>query len=91
MSTEVVDAFIDDKFLPVARLDEGFLRPSYENQVQISYMQAGLICLFAEQRWGFPKLAEFLRAFSSDVPTSEAVRSVFGVSPEASTPNSTPS
>ena len=32
---------------------KGFMRPTYENQVQISYKQAGLVCLFADQRWGF--------------------------------------
>jgi tetratricopeptide (TPR) repeat protein len=83
LDPQVVDAFIAGRFLPVARLDEGFLRPSYENQVQISYMQAGLVCLFAEQRWGFPRLARFLRAFSADLPTSEAVQQIFETDPAA--------
>jgi cellulose synthase operon protein C len=78
----VLDAFAADKFLPVARLDEGFLRPSYENQVQISYQQAGLICLFVEQRWGFEKLVAFLKSFSADPATASAVLSVFEVAPE---------
>jgi cellulose synthase operon protein C len=77
----VLDAFAAGKLLPIARLDEGFLRPSYENQVQISYSQAGLACLFAEQRWGFAKVAEFLRAFNDDPTTAEAIRSVFKVDP----------
>ncbi len=80
---DLVEAFIADKLLPVARLDEGFLRPAYENQVQISYMQAGLVCLFAEQRWGFAKLVEFLHAFREDITTADAVRRVFAVEPEA--------
>ncbi|MGC4029050.1 MAG: tetratricopeptide repeat protein [Steroidobacteraceae bacterium] len=80
---DLVEAFIGGKFLPVAQLDEGFLRPAYPNQVQISYMQAGLVCLFAEQRWGLPRLVEFLRAFNEDISTAEAVRRVFGVEPEA--------
>jgi cellulose synthase operon protein C len=78
----VLDTFIAGKLLPIARLDEGFLRPSYENQVQISYQQAGLACLFAEQRFGFAKVVEFLRAFNDDPTTAQAIRSVFKVEPE---------
>jgi tetratricopeptide (TPR) repeat protein len=78
----VLDTFIAGKLLPIARLDEGFLRPSYENQVQISYQQAGLACLFAEQRFGFAKVVEFLRAFNEDPTTAQAIRAVFKVEPE---------
>jgi cellulose synthase operon protein C len=82
VSPPVLDAFAAGKLLPIAKLDEGFLRPSYEDQVQVSYQQAGLACLFAEQRFGFPKLAEFLRAFTDDTTTSEAIRAVFKLEPE---------
>jgi cellulose synthase operon protein C len=78
----VLDAFAAGKLLPIARLDEGFLRPSYEHQVQISYQQAGLACLFAEQRYGFAKVVEFLRAFNDDPTTAQAIRAVFKVEPE---------
>ncbi len=79
----VLDAFADDKLLPVVQLDNGFMRPTYESQVQMSYQQAGLICLFAEQRWGFPKLVEFLKAFNTeDMTTDAAVRNVFRVTPD---------
>ena len=79
---EVLDVFASGRFLPVARLDDGFIRPTYERQVQMAYMQAGLICLFADQRWGFEKVVRFLRAFDGDVTTAAAVKSVFGVEPE---------
>ena len=78
----VLDMFATGKLLPIAHLDEGFLRPSYENQVQVSYQQAGLACLFAEQRFGFAKVVEFLRAFNDDPTTAQAIRAVFKVEPE---------
>jgi tetratricopeptide (TPR) repeat protein len=78
----VLDAFMEDKFLPIARLDEGFLHPSYENQVQVSYAQAGLACLYMEQRFGFAKVQQFLLAFREDPTTAETVRKVLGVTPE---------
>ena len=39
----VLEAMKDDKFLPVAELDSGFIRPTYQGQIMVSYMQAGLI------------------------------------------------
>jgi tetratricopeptide (TPR) repeat protein len=78
----VLDAFIAGKFLPIAQLDEGFIRPAYENQVQVSYAQAGLAALYMNQRWGFPKVVQFLRAFDGNVTTAEAVRRILEVSPE---------
>ena len=42
VSPRALDVFRDGKFLPVATLDEGFIRPDYEDQVQVSYMQSGL-------------------------------------------------
>jgi tetratricopeptide (TPR) repeat protein len=82
VSPPVLEAFAAGKLLPISKLDEGFLRPSYEDQVQVSYQQAGLACLFAEQRFGFAKVAELLRAFNDDPTTGEAIRAVFKVEPE---------
>jgi cellulose synthase operon protein C len=82
IAPNVLNIFADNKFLPIEKLDDGFMRPTYENQVQMSYMQAGLICLFAEQRFGFARVVEFLHAFDGDVTTAMAVRSVFKLEPE---------
>jgi cellulose synthase operon protein C len=81
ITPDVLGAFAAGKLLPVVTLDDGFMRPTYEGQVQISYMQAGLMCLFAAERWGLPKMVEFLRAFSKDPPIAEAVRASFKIEP----------
>ncbi|MEP7312753.1 MAG: tetratricopeptide repeat protein [Pseudomonadota bacterium] len=83
LAPPVLTAFAEGKFLPVAQLDEGFIRPSYPEQVQVSYMQAGLICLFIEERWGFDKLASFLRQFTRDNNTAAAVQANFAMEPAA--------
>ncbi len=82
MTPDILDAFIDGKFLPVATLDEGFLRPDYENQIQVSYQQAGLTCLFAAQRWGFERVVAMLRTFDGKVTTADAIRKAFDIAPE---------
>jgi tetratricopeptide (TPR) repeat protein len=78
---DVITALGDDKFLPVSELDSGFIRPSYPSQVQVSYVQAGLICLFIEQRWGFDRLALLLHQFDRNVTTAQAVEGAFKMKP----------
>jgi tetratricopeptide (TPR) repeat protein len=78
---DVLTAVNDDKFLPVSDLDTGFIRPSYPNQVQVSYVQAGLICLFIEQRWGFERLSLLLHQFDRNITTAAAVESAFKMKP----------
>jgi hypothetical protein len=82
VSPRAIDVFRDGKFLPVASLDEGFIRPAYEDQVQVSYMQSGLICYFIEQKWGFDKLVALLRQFTKDTTTAAAVEATFRISPK---------
>jgi tetratricopeptide (TPR) repeat protein len=82
VTTMALDAFKDDKFLPVASIDEGFMRPSYPGQVQVSYEQAGLMCLFAAERFGFERVAQYLRGFRDPaVTTASGIQAVFQVSP----------
>lgn len=77
----VYEAMEQDLFLPVADLDEGFIRPSYENQVIVSYMQAGLVCEFIERRFGEERLQDMLTAFRDGLDTAAAVERVFGMKP----------
>src|SRR5918994_1850110 len=79
---DVITALSEDKFLPVSDLDSGFIRPTYPNQIQVSYVQAGLICLFVEQRWGFERLSTLLHQFDrANVTTAAAVQATFKMAP----------
>ena len=79
---DVITALNEDRFLPVSDLDGGFIRPAYPNQIQVSYVQAGLICLFIEQRWGFERLSLLLHQFDrANVTTAAAVQSAFKMAP----------
>jgi cellulose synthase operon protein C len=82
MTPDILDAYAKDLFLPIANLDNGFLRPTYEGQIQVAYQQAGLAVLFAAQRWGFPRVVAMLRAFDGKATTADAIRSVLQVEPE---------
>jgi cellulose synthase operon protein C len=81
ISPDVITALSESKFLPVSDLDSGFIRPQYPNQVQVSYNQSGLICLFIEQRWGFERLSALLRQFTRNTTTAAAIEATFKMPP----------
>ncbi len=83
LSPTPLQKFAEGKFLPVADLDEGFIRPEYPNQVQVSYVQAGLTCLFIEQKWGLPTLAKVLHQFDRETTTAAAIQAATGLAPAA--------
>ena len=78
----VYTAMRDDQFLAIAELDEGFIRPSYPEQVIVSYMQAGLVCQFIDQRLGSGKLALMLQSYAENATTQEAINDVLDMSTE---------
>ena len=78
----VYNAMRADKFLPIAGLDEGFIRPTYEDQVIVSYMQAGLVCQFIDNRYGVEKLRMMLNSFRDGLDTRHAVEVATGLSAE---------
>jgi tetratricopeptide (TPR) repeat protein len=77
----VLGAIKEDKFLPVAELDRGFIRPTYEAQVIVSYMQAGLICEYIAGRFGQEALARMLGEFRNGKDTAAAIQGALGIHP----------
>jgi tetratricopeptide (TPR) repeat protein len=77
----VFAAIKEDKFLPIAELDRGFIRPTYEAQVIVSYMQAGLICEFIAGRFGQEGLEAMLDQFAAGKDTAQAVEIALKVTP----------
>jgi cellulose synthase operon protein C len=80
VTLDAVTAFSEGKFLKIEDLDGGFIRPRYQGQIQVSYMQAGLVCFFIEQQFGFDKLVALLEQFKRDAAVGAAVRASLGIS-----------
>ena len=80
--THVLEAMQEDRFLPVTQLDGGFIRPTYDGQVIVSYTQAGLLCEYIHRDWGQQGLVDVLTRFGEGLDTAEAIRQGLGVSPE---------
>lgn len=80
--SHVLQAMGEDKFLPIAELDEGFIRPTYENQVIVSYMQAGLICEYIGATWGQQALRTMLERFREGDDTPAAIEAALEIPAE---------
>ena len=80
--SHVLQAMSEDKFLPIAGLDEGFIRPTYENQVIVSYMQAGLICEYIAATWGQQALQTMLERYREGDDTPTALEAALAIPPE---------
>jgi len=76
----VLQAIAEDKLLPVNDLDSGFVRPTYPDQVTVSYMQAGLICAMISEFWGHDNLPLMLDEFRERKNTEKVIQSVLGIS-----------
>ncbi len=65
LDPEAIDGHSRHKLLlPVAELDRGFVRPSYPAQVIVSYFQAGKICSYIAEKWGYGKLLDMIHSYA---------------------------
>jgi tetratricopeptide (TPR) repeat protein len=78
----VLHAIRDKKLLPIAELDRGFIRPSYGGQVIVSYYQAGRICDYINDKWGWDKLLAMMHDYANSESTPDVIRKELGISPE---------
>lgn len=76
---ETLLAISRSDLLPIDQLDSGFVRPTYNAQVQVSYHQAGMICDFISKKWGHDALVVMLQRFGQGDSTSEALTEAIGM------------
>jgi tetratricopeptide (TPR) repeat protein len=69
-------AFRDRKLVPVSRMNDGFMRPAYPEQVMFSYYQASLVCDLIARDHGEKALLDMLLAYKAGQSTEEVFRSV---------------
>jgi tetratricopeptide (TPR) repeat protein len=82
LSPDVIDAIKNKKLLPVAELDRGFVHPVSPPQVVVSYFQAGRICDYINEKWGWDTLLAMLHDFGAGEETSAVVRKELKLEPD---------
>ena len=66
------------KLLPMGRLNDGFVRPQYAEQVQHSYYLASLVCEFIVKEKGEGAIVAMLREYKAGRSTEEVFAKVLG-------------
>jgi tetratricopeptide (TPR) repeat protein len=82
LDPEAIAAIRDKKLLPLAQLDRGFVRPSYPSQVVVSYFQAGRVCAYISQKWGYDKLLAMMHSYAALMTTPQVVKEHLGMTTE---------
>ncbi len=82
LTPEIAAVIKAKKLLPVLKLDGGFVRPQYPDQVIVSYYQAGKICDYISQRWGNRVILDMLRSYSNYKTTKQTIEDNLHESPE---------
>jgi len=82
-SPAFLSAYKEGRLLPVSRLNDGFVRPAYPEQVGFSYVQASLVCERLVEQHGFDVLVRMLHAYGRGRTTAQVFREVLGVGLEA--------
>jgi tetratricopeptide (TPR) repeat protein len=82
LSPDVINAIKNKKLLPVAELDRGFVHPVSPPQVIVSYFQAGRICDYINEKWGWDMLLAMLHDFGAGEETSAVIRKELKIEPD---------
>lgn len=77
------DAYAGGKLRPVSQLNEGFLRPRFEQETILSYNLASLVCEMIESQWGANAIPNMLKAYRDGLETQEVFVRVLKVTPDS--------
>jgi len=75
-------ALLQDELVPASRMNDGFMRPRYPEQVMHSYYQASLICEMIEKEWGPSAIPAMLREYKAGRSNDEVLHRVLKTDPE---------
>lgn len=82
LKLDYLSAIKAKKLLPTAELNNGFIRPKYEQQVLVSYYQASLVCDYIDQKFGFPAIKKMLLLYKDGKGTADVFKEALGLTLE---------
>ncbi len=82
LDPDAIESIKTKKLLPISDIDRGFIHPTYPAQVIVSYYQAGKICNFIQQKWGYDKLIDMVHDYAALKTTPEVIEQEFKMKPE---------
>ena len=83
LTPDFLSAFRAGKLVPLSRMNDGFMRPAFPEQVQLSYYQGSLVCDFIAKEWGDKALVAMLQEYKAGRHTDEVFQKVLGADAKA--------
>jgi tetratricopeptide (TPR) repeat protein len=80
MKLPYLRAIKEKKLLPIAELNDGFIRPKFPEQVLVSYYQASIVADYIEGKWGFPAIRKMLLLYKDGRSTTDVFKEALNVS-----------
>lgn len=83
VTPEFLAAYKAGRLVKVSRMNDGFMRPAYPQQLIFSYYQASLVGELIERDFGIRALVDMLNAYKTGATTAQVFERVLRMSPEA--------
>ena len=83
VTPEFLAAYKAGKLVKVSRMNDGFMRPAYPQQLIFSYYQASLVGELIERDFGQRAIVDMLNAYKTGATTEQVFQRVLKLSPEA--------
>ena len=80
LKLEYLSAIKAKRLLPIAQLDDGFMRPKFPEQVLVSYYQASIICDYIDEKFGFPAILKMLDLYKAGKETPDVFKEALNLS-----------
>jgi tetratricopeptide (TPR) repeat protein len=82
-SPEFLAAYKAGKLVKVSRMNDGFMRPAYPQQIIFSYYQASLVSELIEREFGTRAIVDMLSGYKGGATTAQVFERVLKTTPEA--------
>ncbi len=83
VSIPFVQALAGRDLLPIARLNDGFVRPDRPDRISLSYYQASLVMEYLEGRYGIEGIRQMLSDYAAGKGSEQVLRSMTGIAPDS--------
>jgi tetratricopeptide (TPR) repeat protein len=80
-TAEFIAAYGSGRLRPVSQLNDGFVRPKFSGEVQLSYYEASLVCEMIEKEYGAKAIVDMLAAYKDGLTSPAVFQRVLKLSP----------
>ncbi|MFL5618350.1 MAG: tetratricopeptide repeat protein [Gemmatimonadaceae bacterium] len=80
-TAEFIAAYGSGRLRPVSQLNDGFVRPRFGGEVQLSYYEASLVCEMIEKEFGPKAIVDLLAAYKDGLTSPAAFQRVLKLTP----------